>query len=58
MPEKLLDKLCPADYLTFYQHLQPAISQAKRGGCGKQLLSVRLLQILHTHEYRPNHVID
>lgn len=38
--EKLLDTLAPEDYLQFVDMLQPALSQAKRTGCGKQVLSI------------------
>ena len=38
--EKLLDTLCPEDFGGFVELLQPAVNQAKRTGCGKQLLSV------------------
>lgn len=38
--EKLLDTLILDDYLHFVDVLQPALSQAKRTGCGKQVLSI------------------
>ena len=38
--EKLLDTLTPDDYLQLVDMLQPALSQAKRTGCGKQVLSI------------------
>lgn len=38
--EKLLDTLAPDDYLQFVDMLQPALNQAKRTGCGKQVLSI------------------
>ncbi|KAK3709564.1 mRNA binding protein puf3 [Vermiconidia calcicola] len=38
--QKLLDTLCPEDYMHFLDVLQPAVTQAKRTGCGKQVLSI------------------
>lgn len=38
--EKLLDTLSPEDYIHFLDLLQPAMTQAKRTGCGKQVLSI------------------
>lgn len=38
--EKLLDTLAPEDYAQFLDLLQPAMTQAKRTGCGKQVLSI------------------
>lgn len=38
--EKLLDTLSPEDYILFLDMLQPAMNQAKRTGCGKQVLSI------------------
>jgi len=38
--EKLLDTLCAEDFANFVELLQPAVSQAKRTGCGKQMLSI------------------
>ena len=38
--EKLLDLLLPVDYNHFLISLHPAMAQAKRGGCGKQTLSI------------------
>lgn len=38
--EKLLDTLTPDDYFFFVDLLQPAMVQAKRTGCGKQVLSI------------------
>lgn len=38
--EKLLDTLSPEDYGHFLDLLQPAMAQAKRTGCGKQVLSI------------------
>lgn len=53
--EKLLEKLCPGDFMYFHQHLQPAISHAKRTGCGKQLISVRS----HAHwRYKASQLTD
>ncbi|RMY75424.1 hypothetical protein D0863_02626 [Hortaea werneckii] len=38
--EKLLDTLSSDDFAFFVELLQPAVNQAKRTGCGKQLMSV------------------
>lgn len=38
--EKLLDTLCREDYFAFLEILYPAMAQAKRSGCGKQVLSI------------------
>lgn len=38
--EKILDTLCPEYFAFFVDMLQPAVNQAKRTGCGKQLMSV------------------
>ncbi len=38
--EKLLETLCQEDYHHFMDVLQPAMTQAKRTGCGKQVLSI------------------
>lgn len=38
--QKLLDTLHVDDYLAFLELLQPAMAQAKRTGCGKQLLAI------------------
>ena len=38
--EKLLDTLCAEDYTCFLELLHPAVTQAKRTGCGKQVLSI------------------
>ena len=38
--EKLLDTLCLEDFSYFHDLLQPAMSQAKRTGCGKQVQSI------------------
>lgn len=38
--EKLLDTLCRDDYFMFLDVLHPAMVQAKRSGCGKQVLSI------------------
>jgi mRNA-binding protein PUF3 len=38
--EKLLDTLGPDDHRFFVELLQPAVMQAKRGGCGKQVVSI------------------
>jgi hypothetical protein len=38
--EKLLDTLNGEDFNTFMELLQPAVTQAKRTGCGKQMLSI------------------
>ncbi|SMR46475.1 unnamed protein product [Zymoseptoria tritici ST99CH_1E4] len=38
--QKLLDTLAPDDYHLFLEVLQPAMIQAKRTGCGKQVLSI------------------
>ena len=38
--EKLLDTISPQDYFAFLEYLEPAVSQAKRTGCGKQIQSV------------------
>ncbi|KAF2767510.1 ARM repeat-containing protein [Teratosphaeria nubilosa] len=38
--QKLLDTLCAEDFTTFMDQLQPAVNQAKRTGCGKQMLSI------------------
>ncbi|KAK4550587.1 hypothetical protein LTR36_000166 [Oleoguttula mirabilis] len=38
--QKLLDTLCNEDFGCFVDLLHPAVSQAKRTGCGKQLMSV------------------
>ncbi|KAK6403693.1 mRNA binding protein puf3, partial [Oleoguttula sp. CCFEE 5521] len=56
---KLLEKLCPADFIYFHQHLQPAINDAKRSGCGKQLISIEKkmqdrLPYLHANS-QPHH---
>lgn len=40
LTEKLLDTLSPEDYHHFHELLQPAMTQAKRTGCGKQVLSI------------------
>ncbi|WPH04252.1 Hypothetical protein R9X50_00714100 [Acrodontium crateriforme] len=51
--QKLLDTLCPEDYVTFVELLQPAVNQAKRTGCGKQILSIE--KKMHRFStYRPN----
>ncbi|OQN99922.1 hypothetical protein B0A48_14127 [Cryoendolithus antarcticus] len=59
--QKLLEKLCPADFIYFHQHLQPAINHAKRSGCGKQLISIEKkmqdrLPYLHANS-RPHHTM-
>ncbi|KAI6813032.1 putative Pumilio like protein [Hortaea werneckii] len=38
--QKLLDTLSSDDFAFFVELLQPAVNQAKRTGCGKQLMSV------------------
>lgn len=40
MAEKLLDTLARDEYYYFVELLQPAMAQAKRTGCGKQVLSI------------------
>ena len=54
--EKLLDTLCQDDYCRFIEVLQPALSQAKRTGCGKQVLSIekRMHRFPHFRGGPPN----
>ena len=40
LTEKLLDTLSSEEYIHFMDLLQPAVTQAKRTGCGKQVLSI------------------
>ena len=40
LAEKLLDTLSPEDYGHFLEMLHPAVMQAKRTGCGKQVISI------------------
>lgn len=40
LAEKLLDTLSRDDYFLFLDVLHPAMTQAKRTGCGKQVLSI------------------
>ena len=40
LAEKLLDRLASPDYVFFLEHLHPAMSHAKRTGCGKQVMSI------------------
>ena len=56
LTEKLLDTLCQQDYFLFLDILQPAVTQAKRTGCGKQLQSVeRKMDKYARNRYIPNH---
>ncbi|KAK0886748.1 mRNA binding protein puf3 [Friedmanniomyces endolithicus] len=52
--QKLLDTLCAADFNNFIDLLQPAMTQAKRAGAGKQTQSIekkmdRYMRPLHRH---------
>lgn len=38
--EKLLDTLNQQDYMMFQEVIQPAVTHAKRTGCGKQIMSI------------------
>lgn len=48
--EKLLDTLCMEDYLHFVEMLWPAVTQAKRTGCGKQVMAIEKKM----HKFQPH----